>query len=302
MEFLDLGQSGGGAAIHLHDEMGIPGRKGGGPQLPAGGSKGEGIGDFQRRGKVAGIEDFLHGGGGHGELRKNRGQHRPARRLGDQAQRGLRDDSQHPFRAGENADEVEAGLILMQAAAGAQDFATGQHDLQPEDVITGDAVLQTARTAGVGGDVATDGAILQRGRIRRVFPPDGMRGGLQVSRDYAGLDDGHAILRMQPEHAVHPGCGEDDTTLDRHRTADVAVARAAGGDRDFPLVRQPEHRGNIGCGFRENDNVREMARRPFITGIRREDLGGSGDFPLAQQGMERNEQVVGLGSHVRRQE
>ena len=45
------------------------------------------------------------------------------------------------------------------------DAAVGQDDLDAEDVVDGDAVLERVRPAGVGGDVAADGAGALAGRV-----------------------------------------------------------------------------------------------------------------------------------------
>src|SRR5262249_10731610 len=52
-------------------------------------------------------------------------------------------------------------------AAGADDRTVRQHDLQPEDVIDGDAVLQRVWPAGVSRAVAADGARRLARRVRR---------------------------------------------------------------------------------------------------------------------------------------
>ena len=67
--------------------------------------------------------------------------------------------------------EVEAGLVLVGASAQADDVAAGQDDFQTEDKIAGDAVFEAARAAGVGGDVAADGAIGAAGGIGRIVEP-----------------------------------------------------------------------------------------------------------------------------------
>ena len=42
---------------------------------------------------MAGVENGLHGGGGHLELGENRGEHRAARGFGNQADGGFGDDA-----------------------------------------------------------------------------------------------------------------------------------------------------------------------------------------------------------------
>ena len=64
--------------------------------------------------------------------------------------------------------QIEAGLVLVRAAAEAHDRAVGEDDFQAEHVIAGDAVFQAARPAGVGGDVAADGTVRPAGGIGRI--------------------------------------------------------------------------------------------------------------------------------------
>ena len=60
--------------------------------------------------------------------------------------------------------EVVAGRRLHELAAGADDLAVGQHDLEPQHVVARDAVLHRAHAAGVGVDVAAEaGASTRRG-------------------------------------------------------------------------------------------------------------------------------------------
>ena len=75
IDLLQLGGDGGRAAVDLDDEVGVARREHLRAQPFAGGVQGEGVGDFQRGRQVAGIEDRLHGGGGHG---RTPGKSRPA--------------------------------------------------------------------------------------------------------------------------------------------------------------------------------------------------------------------------------
>jgi hypothetical protein len=70
VEFLQLGGDRGRAAVDLHDEVRVSGWKGFGTKPLARGFEREGVGDFQRGRQVAGVENRLHGGGGHRELGK----------------------------------------------------------------------------------------------------------------------------------------------------------------------------------------------------------------------------------------
>ena len=65
------------------------------------------------------------------------------------------------------AEQVEPGRV-DQRAAEVHHLAVGQHRLDAEHVMHGEAVLEAVRAAGVLGDVAADRADLLARRIRRV--------------------------------------------------------------------------------------------------------------------------------------
>ena len=91
---------------------------------------------------------------GADDRRHRRGQRsQPQGRLGDHAERALGAD--------EEALEVVAGHVLHRATAEAHGPPVGQHHLEAEDVVGGDAVLHAAQPAGVGGQVPADRADLE---------------------------------------------------------------------------------------------------------------------------------------------
>ena len=96
----------------------------------------------------------------HGERREHRGlvlgaRVEPEHRLGDERERALRADDE--------LGEVVAGGRLHEPAAGADHLAGGEHRLEAEHLMAGDAVLHRAHAAGVGGDVAAEArAVLAR--------------------------------------------------------------------------------------------------------------------------------------------
>ena len=84
-----------------------------------------------------------------GELRERRERQQFQRRLGD--------DAEQAFGADEEPVQIKTGFVFVRAAAEPDDVAVGEHDFEAENELAGDAVFQTARAAGVGGDVAADG-------------------------------------------------------------------------------------------------------------------------------------------------
>ena len=69
---------------------------------------------------------------------------------------------------------------LMRLPPSGHERAVGEDDVEAEHVVGGDAVLDAAQAAGVGGDVAADRADLVRRRVRRV--PEPVLGGGEPSR------------------------------------------------------------------------------------------------------------------------
>jgi len=136
------------------------------------GSERERIGEFQARRKKTGGKNFSD--------RRRRAFHGtetdPQRsavwRQRQELKRRFCDYAEHSFRANEEAPQVEAGLVLVRAAAKSHDVSIRQHDFEAEHIVARHAVLQTARPARVRGDVSADAAIRAArrvGRGRKVF-------------------------------------------------------------------------------------------------------------------------------------
>ena len=104
--------------------------------------------------------------------------------------------------------------------------AVGEHDVEAEHVVGGDAVLHAAEPAGVGGDVAADRADLVRRRVGRV-PEPVLRGGrLDLGVERARLDDRDLAVGVDLDRA-HPLQAEHDAAVDRARPAGQPAAGAA---------------------------------------------------------------------------
>ena len=203
MKLFYLGRCGSRATVNFNDEMGITRRENIGSQTAARSFESECIRNLQRRREMPRIENSLNSCCSHRKLWENSSEHRPAGWLRDQAKGGFGDNAQKPFGARESPDQVKARLVFMQAAASTEDFATGQHHFQAEHIAASDSVFQTAWTTRIGRDVAADGAILQRGRVGRIFPSHGVGGLLQSLGDHSRLHNGDTILRVNADDLVH---------------------------------------------------------------------------------------------------
>ena len=87
--------------------------------------------------------------------------------LAHELERRARHDSGGAFGADHRAHQVVAAALLGRAAE-LDDLAVGQHQLDAQHVIGGDAVFERMRAAGVFRDIAADRAGDLRRRIGRV--------------------------------------------------------------------------------------------------------------------------------------
>ena len=129
-------------------------------------------------------------------------------RLAHQAHGDLGDQRHGAFRAGEQAGEIVARQVGCRAA-GFDDAAVGQHHLQAQHVIGGDAVGQGVRAAGVFRDVAADGAGALAGRIGRVEVAVRFDGAGDIEIDHAGLHHRALVLQIDLQDPVHAREGDE---------------------------------------------------------------------------------------------
>src|SRR5262249_38258918 len=147
----------------------------------------------------------------------------------------LRHDAEGPLGADDGAGEVVSGVVLA-GAAGGDDAAVRQDDLDTENVIDGDAVLEGVRSAAVGGDVAADGAGPLAGWVRRVVVAERLEGVGEPDVHDAGIDDGVAVADVDLVDLAHAGEGDHDAAADGDAAASEARAGAAGEERQVPFV------------------------------------------------------------------
>jgi len=130
------------------------------------------------------------------------------------------------------------------------------------------------RPAGVIGDVAADRARLLARRIGRVvvaLRPDRPR---EVQVHQTRLDDGDLVVVVHLEDPVHPHEGDDDAPLRRQAPARQPGPRATGHERERLPVGEPDDRGDVLRGAREDDEVGEGAEEREAVGLVDEELFG----------------------------
>ena len=145
-------------------------------------------------------------------------------------ERRPRHDAERALAADEELDEREPGGVLDPLAPEAHEGAVGQHDVQPEHVVGGDAVLHAAQPPGVGRDVAADRADLEGRRVGWIPEPVPGGGLLDLDVEGARLDDGGAGGRVDLDGA-HPLEAEHDAAVDRVGATGQSAAGPARHER-----------------------------------------------------------------------
>ncbi len=138
---------------------------------------------------------------------------------GDEAQRGLGGHRERALAADEERGHVVACHALHRATAGAQAGAVDQEHVEAEHVVAGDTVFEGAGAAGVLGDVAAEGADLERVGIGWIEEALGLDGGVEVGEEDARLDHGELLVAIDLLDGLHPESAEDDAPGDRYRAA-----------------------------------------------------------------------------------
>ena len=190
------------------------------------------------------------------------GRHRQSRtRRADKPDADLRDDAKGALRTAEERDQVVAGDVLARPTADPDRAPVGEHHLEAEHGVPRHPVPDTAKAAGVGGDVAADGRELEAGRVRRVGQA-GHRGRLlQCPVDETRPDRGLHRVWLKVDDVVHRLGAKDDAAVDRVGAAAEPRARAARHHR-YPLLRGDPDRGlDFGRRLRAQEDRRKARRQ-----------------------------------------
>ena len=243
---------------------------------------------------AAELDDGGGRGGDRGEGRDDRG---PGRLGGDEAQGRPGDDAQGALGADEQLEQRQAGDVLDPLAAEGDQGAVGEHDVEAEHVVGGDAVLHAAQAAGVGRDVAADRADLVRAGVRRV--PEALRGGgpLDLDVEGAGLDDGDPAGGVDLDGA-HPLGRQHDAAVDRERPAGQARARAPRHDRDAVCARPAHGRLHLLGGLGPHGGERGAGGGVVgpVEAVLLQGVRGGHDHPVGQHPDQLGNGIIGGGS------
>ena len=171
-------------------------------------------------------------------LDRARARHQPQHRRGDDAERALGADEQ--------VLQVVAGVVLLELVEVVEHAPVGEHDLEAEHMRARDAVGERRRAAGIGGEIAADGAGAFRRQQLRIEPVDRGRRLARAAERHAGLAGDGVGDRVDLADAVEPRERQHDLAMVRDLPADEAGIAALRHDRRARLVGELEDRGDLG--------------------------------------------------------
>ena len=193
---------------------------------------------------------FRRGDADEGGLERTRPRNEAQHRRGDYAERALGADEQ--------VFQVVAGIVLLQFVEVIEHAAIRQHHFEAQRVRTRNAVSDGRGAAGIGGEVAANGASAFGGKELRIEPVD--RGGrfARALQGDAGLAGDGVGGRIDFADAVEPIEREHDLVVMRDLAADEAGIAALRHDGRCGVVGEHEDRGHFGNRSRA-EHHRRMA-------------------------------------------
>ena len=125
------------------------------------------------------------------------------------------------------------------------DRAVGEHRFEAHDKLAGHAIADHAIAAGVGRQIAADGATAAGAEVERKQQALGVGLFLDGLQGYAGFDGHGAGVRVEFDHLVHPFEAQADLVLERRGAGDEAGHAALGRNRLARGVAQGQNRRNF---------------------------------------------------------
>ena len=154
-------------------------------------------------------------------------------------------EGEGPLRSHDELGEVIAAGGLHELPARPDGLTAGEHDLQAEDVMAGDAVLHGAHAPCIGGHVAAE----RRARLAREDGVDeivGAHRNIELFERHAGLDDGDMVGGVDLEDLVHALERHEDPARRRDGGPTEPGATPSSRDRQPVCVGDLQHGGNLG--------------------------------------------------------
>ena len=226
-----------GLAAHLGGEDGVAGKRGG-------------AFDDVRVHELNGLRIEVrklyrgHRRDGVGKLGKGQDQRHIAGGCGDELERKLGDDAEGALRAADQVQQAVAGAGLTDGLAELHYLAAREDNGHRHDIVARDAVLDSAHTAGVSADVASDRCGLFAG-IRGIEQAVSLSIRRKVAESYADLSMDAEVLHIVAEDLVHARRADNDAAVQCDRAADKTGARAARGNGDEVLIAELHDRRDL---------------------------------------------------------
>ena len=186
--------------------------------------------------------------------------HLPLRRRGKDAQRCARHHAEDALAADEKLLQVDAGIVLDVFAQALEHGAIGRDDFEAEDQVSRHAVTDDAVAAGIGRDVAADGAAAARTKVERKHQAVLLDPFLELLQWRAGLRDGDAGGGIDLFNAVHALHRQHDFVRIRQRAAHQPGHAALRRNGDTLAMTQPQQGGDILRRPRADDRARFRCR------------------------------------------
>jgi hypothetical protein len=142
------------------------------------------------------------------------------------------------------------GIVLAEAAQQIEHAPVRQHHFESQHQLAHIAVAQHVYAAGIGRNVATDGATTLRRETEREIAIRLTRRGLQMRKDHARFCDyGHAV-RIDISDAVHPRQGKQHSAIERNLAAHQPGIAALRHNPCARLIAEGENAANFRGGLR----------------------------------------------------
>ena len=182
------------------------------------------------------------GHAGKGGLHRTRPRHHPQYRGGNDAQRAFRPDEQ--------IFQVVTGIVLLQLVEVVEHAAVGEHDLESERVRAGNTVGNGRDPAGVGREIAADGAGALRRQQLRIEPVGVRRRFTRALQRHAGFHRHSVGDRVHVPYFVEP----------RQRQYDFAVVRDLSADQPGVAALRHDCRLSFVGELCDGCNLRQRTR------------------------------------------
>ena len=192
---------------------------------------------------------------------------------------------------------VAVGVEML--AAEPDHVAVGQHHLQAEHVVGGEAVFQAVHAARVLGDVAADGAGDLRGGVGGVVEALVLDGLGDAEVGDAGLGGDGAVLEVDVEDAVELAHAQDDAVGERQRPAGQAGPGAARDDLDLLRVAEAQDAATCPVAGRQDHGHRHRAVGGEPVALVGAQLVLGRDHALARHDLaQARDDALALGQHL----